>query len=178
MATSPDAPKRPNIPLSVAVERGDTEAVKAHLHYGVDVNEGWNSEANCNALSPAVANGDLKLVNLLLDNGAYMKESYVHMAAVGGHVDVLERLLDAGAVDPSKGLDELLWRVIGGASGHYARGSTNKELEVCRFLMGRGADISEVICRARYVEQVKFLQELGIDLNYRNKQGDTLWDAV
>ncbi|MFL9844008.1 ankyrin repeat domain-containing protein [Flavobacterium rhizosphaerae] len=57
-------------PLAVAIAKGDIEAVKKFIEYGVDVNESSNGMT---PLMVAARYNQAEIINLLVENGANLK---------------------------------------------------------------------------------------------------------
>lgn len=142
-------------PLTIALGRGHLATCRLLLDYGVDVNAAGS--ACVNALEAAIQRDDYDLVKLLLDWGAdisSLTEQPLVMAAKGGHIMVVEHLLDRLHVTRrtyAKALEAALER------GQYAifiilwEYEQNINVPVC--ICGRG---DGVVCRGR-CDVVKFL---------------------
>ncbi len=122
--------------LPRAAERNDFDSVLSMLQRGDGVDTvGEDDRA---ALSFAVANDNMRIVNLLLDHLANVDhrdrfgETALHWAAISGHVDMVKRLIDAHATidaQNSEGITPLMLAI------------TNNRREVVRALVAAGADV-------------------------------------
>ena len=105
-------------PFYIAAGNGPVEVVKLLLEHGADPNETWNIDCCVvSAVHHAIQSGRLDCVKLLVEHGANVKESYdlelgnmANVAAVGGHVEILNLLTDLG-IGPVE--DEKLYRYLG-----------------------------------------------------------------
>lgn len=118
--------------LSVAIAAGEESTVQALLSQGADV----HSKLLTYATGPffqAAAHGHVGIVNLLLDQPGIMPdektesgETALHVAAKGGHTEVVKHLLQAGW-DPNLTSDNgATPLIIAAQNGHY---------EVVKFLL-------------------------------------------
>ncbi len=120
--------------LMLAAFRGHVEIVEALLAAGADVNLA-DGEGNT-ALGNAAGSGDRRAVELLLDHGAEVnpqtKFHPLYRAAVNGHVELVRRLLDAGA-----DIDAPIW--TGDTALACAYEADEAKGPVMRLLLERGA---------------------------------------
>lgn len=135
---APGAIAGPVSPVADAAERGDTEAVRALLREGADVNAAQGD--GMTGLHWTALNGDLKTMDVLLYAGATLdpltrvgRFTPLHLASSRGHAAAVARLLEAGASPravTATGVQPL----------HLAAqaGST----EAIKALLDRGADIN------------------------------------
>lgn len=105
-------------------------------------------------LKLAVDNGNLNIVQYLLDNGVEVTDEIFQRAAVNGYLDIVYLLLDYGA-DANQGL------LYASSAGH---------LDVVKALVENGADVSDEeslisAIKMGYLEIVKYLIEHGADMD-------------
>lgn len=165
---------------AIQVLRGDKTYI--HVQYGLggfldlaDVNE-----RGLELFHLAALNGDIPLVNLLLDCGVEpgrlgRGQTVSHFAAQAGQIEVLEMLLDRGtdcfAAD-NIGWTSLIYAVSAGHS------------EVVKLLLNNGANVSDTDCDGwtplysatdrGHTELVKFLLKIGADPSATSNDGSTL----
>lgn len=93
------------LPLLNAAADGDTKTVVALLDEGLEVNKGLPL-VGTNALILAAGHGHVETVRALLDNGADVNATdasgwtALHAAAYKGSLEVMQLLLERGAVMP------------------------------------------------------------------------------
>lgn len=124
-------------PLMKAVRSGKVDDVRELLAKGVDVNE-QILPSDETALHIAAQRGDLRITPLLLDNLAdtELKDrehgfTALMFAAIAGHVEIVESLLDAGSEIDAK--DKVGITPLMGAA-------TSGQMEVVKTLLAKGAD--------------------------------------
>jgi ankyrin repeat protein len=89
--------------LLEATARNDEEMVRFLLNFGADIDASFSRGNYVSPLVSAAENGDLQLVQLLLDRGAHTEdrhrsqETALGIAADRGHSELARELLDAGA---------------------------------------------------------------------------------
>jgi ankyrin repeat protein len=89
--------------LLEATSRDDKEMVRVLLNCGADINASSSRESCVSPLVSAAENGDLQLVQLLLDRGVHTedrclrRQTALGIAAYQGHSELARKLLDAGA---------------------------------------------------------------------------------
>jgi ankyrin repeat protein len=89
--------------LSEAASRDDKEMVKLLLSYGADINTSSSYISRPSPLVSAAENGDLQLVQLLLDRGVHVEDrslkqgTTLGIAVSQGYSELARELLDAGA---------------------------------------------------------------------------------
>ena len=124
--------------LCVAVERGNTEAVRLLIARGADVNDGGDQDMYL-PLCVAARTGPLQMVKALLESGADvhlpMAHNYtpLHCAAGAGHVEIMKLLLEKGVnlnARTSQRQTALHRAAFGG------------KVEAVKFLLDTGADPS------------------------------------
>ena len=126
-------------PLSQAVEKGETNAVKLLLARGADPNNLIvpNEDGGYTALHLAANEGYQAVAQLLLDGGAnpnlgdIYQNTALHFAALEGHNNVLHVLLDRGG-DPN------ITNEGGNTPLHHAALLGHKD--AMQVLLGKGAD--------------------------------------
>jgi len=209
-------------PLVFAAREGDIDSARLLLDAGADVNEttfyGWTP------LLTAVNNRNYRLAELLIDRGAD-----VNLANAGGwtplylatdnrnieggdypvpkpdmdHLELIRRLLDAGA-DPNMPVSEntltrtiftMQWFYEDGATA-FVRAAQSSDTELMQLLLDHGADPQAVTANgdnaltaaagigwvdgvtyerspAQNVEAIRMLLDLGLDPNHANNEGRT-----
>jgi ankyrin repeat protein len=108
--------------LKVAAERGDKRIVEMLVEAAADVNTDESSLCHTTPTGAAIA-GNLGLVDYLIEHGAniniipttFRKTPCVWPRGEGGHLEIVERLLQAGA---DVNVDRSLHEAVGG--GHQA----------------------------------------------------------
>ena len=129
--------------LILAVKRNNSTQVSWHLSHGADPNLGAYAHV-WSALGAAAEFGtDLKIVEMLLENGAELKGSdALQAAAERGRVDMVELLLDRGAQIDEIGFVDAIGseaRMENAGSALHLAGEKG-HMEVVKMLLRRGAD--------------------------------------
>jgi ankyrin repeat protein len=153
-----------------AAREDDTEAMRAYIAAGADINAG--SEFGATVLSVAVQRGNAEMVNLLLDSGATFEIGVLHYAITqsNGDTEIVKAM-----VPYTKDINERAKGNPGHTALMYA--AENGDVELGRFLLEAGADVDvvdlyndpAVNVAAFYgeLEFVKLLVENGADLNIK-----------
>lgn len=165
----------------VAVEAKDYEQVQLYLQEGENVNK--PNKKGQFPLWNAVWNGDTKMVELLLANGADPKQKFkgkeaqlscLEIAAQEGLLEIAQLLVNAGA-----DLNERGFR------GHTPLriAARNGRTELVRYFVTKGSDINsqgddgatplEHAASKGHIEIVKLLVESGANINLQDKEGDS-----
>jgi uncharacterized protein len=163
-----------------AVEAKNYELVEQQIKAGEKVNK--TNKTGQFALWLAVWNGDTKMVDLLLKNGADAsqlfkgkehKSSCISIAAQEGHLEIAKLLGDAGA-----NLDER------GFVGHTPLriACRNGHLELVKYFISKGCDVDskgddlatplEHAASKGHLDIVKVLVESGADVNIQDRERD------
>ena len=205
--------------LDVAAKRGDLATVKSLLEQGVDINETtalidaviynhfeiveillqhgadvnkkdeFGETAICRAIDSGCGEKDIKILELLLKNGANPNDKYISMdsfpegphdplilhAARYGYLEKVKMLIDYGAKVDAK--DEELTTALQAA---VCRG----QLDVAKFLLDNGADVNSkniygnsplILACISYmdtIEMIELLLNAGADINTINIHGN------
>eukprot|EP00435_Cladocopium_sp_Y103_P041180 s1967_g11.t1 len=118
-----------------AVKTGNTTTVRRLVKYAGNVNA---KEHDDNALHWAVYSGNLKIVKLLLDGGAYLEvrdfkaNTPLHLAVEKGHLEIVKELVKRGAEVNKPNID-------GMTPLHVA--AQSDQVDVVMFLLENGADV-------------------------------------
>lgn len=163
-------------------DEGDTLAVSLYLAAGMDPNISavLPDQPAATALMNAAENGDVAMVKLLLAARADVNKKIgwspgaVALAATSGYVEVMQLLLDKGATPQTK-------------NEAFVEAARHGQIEALKLLIKRGVDVKktgpealEKAVRFRsgteqtMADTVAFLLDLGLDVNARNQQGQTL----
>jgi len=178
-------------PIHAAVRTGHVEMVKLLLDYGASIetlDKDGRSALGCAAshLSSSEFSEWRDMVNLLVDRGTKFEAanmvSPLYLAAIKGHVEMVDLLLAKGANVNAESLHGRLPLVAAAARGH---------LDAAKVLLAKGAKVnaysntrahwSPLFAAARYgrVEMVKFLLNVGAKAEgVREKKGISLQDYV
>ncbi len=171
-AALPDA-----IAFAWAIERGDTQKVKAWLDEGLD------PEFQTGQLGSGMMNaawyGNIEIMNLFLERGANPRranrngEQALQLAAWNGHIEAVKWLLDHGAALNREGN---YWGAL-----HYA--TFNGHQALAKYLIERGAEVNArspngstplmLAAREGREELTKVLLESGADTKSKNDWGDS-----
>lgn len=123
------------VQFGIAVERGDTQAVKRWLDEGLDPN--YEADRFGSGLMIAAWNGDIPMMKLFVERGAdplavnRVGEQPLLLAAWNGHLDAVKWLLAHGAALKRP---DLQWTAL-----HYA--TFNGKDEVAAYLIEQKADV-------------------------------------
>lgn len=123
-----------------AVSAKDLSLMEKLLKEGADINA-TESEGKFTALTEAAADGDLEIVNYLLQKGAkpdgvqIFPNSPIYFAIFGDHITVVRRLLDQG-IDPN-----YAWPNRNGGTLLIVAVQDNR-LDIVKLLIQRGADVN------------------------------------
>ena len=127
-------PQPPTVPLYRALQIGDLDQVKRHLHYGSPIDR---PDANGDLpIHVAARAGQVTIVRFLLDHrarldvGDALGRTPLYLALANGRLEVARLLVDQGAQDPPQALLFALVR----------EGSADRD--ALAFLRRRGADIN------------------------------------
>jgi len=181
----PESKSKPPKTLTAAAYHNDMELVKKFLVAGFDVNE---KARRGSPLGYAVVNGNLALVNLLLEAGARNPGSSLPTAAENGHLAIVRRLFEVGVdfeKDGSPALAIAAYRnqveavklllekgVRPEANNFHAvnEAARHASIEVLRLFFGfgikpeqLGAALRIAACSPLAFKAVKFLVEAGVD---------------
>ena len=118
-----------------SAEKGDVNSVKRLLSLGVDPNV--IDRSGKTALLAAVSGGHIELVEALLDAGAQPSPSALITAAFHGNLAILESLIDAGA-DPSEKVDNGRDALVSAILSPLGNAS-----DTIRVLIAAGAPVNE-----------------------------------
>lgn len=163
-----------------AVDAKNYEVVEQQLRDGEKVNK--TNKAGQFALWMAVWNGDTKMVDLLLKNGADplqkfkgkdYKSSCISIAAQEGHLEIAKLLADAGADVDERG-------IVGHTPLRIA--CRNGHLDLVNYFISKGCDVDsrgedgatplEHAASKGHLDIVKALVESGADVNIQDKERD------
>lgn len=165
-----------NTPLIMAAMGGHNDVVEILLEAGADVHAQGKYQ-HWTALFWAIERGNASLVKTLLEHGSdpygqlnmIIVESAFKIAVDGGHLDVLDVLLESGA-DPDMSYvlwDQILFTYVG-----------RRDLEMIRKLAERGAKPGfksiQLVMNRLDRELFDELIKLGGDLTAKGKHGTTL----
>jgi ankyrin repeat protein len=174
--------------LNLAVSLGHARIVQEILNGIKAQAKGENTDAALNqpnpngrtALNLAAINGDVEIVDALLDNGARINQlsqdgwTSVHLAAERGNLLALQHLIAKGA--------KLDITIQNGDTPLHSVASTG-HLEVLKYLITKGLPIDQVNISGRtplhlaaannQVESVKYLIDKGADLKPMDSSGKT-----
>lgn len=133
--------------LHIAAEHGHLQVVEFLLEKGADVNR--KDSAKWIPLERACEAGHLEVAKLLHARGSVVYREMLHMAAGGGHVDVLEWLLSVRQKDGSKLHVTLMWE---GETALYRAAAAGHSRAV-KLLLEKGADRS-ILCGGLTAAQI------------------------
>ena len=163
-----------------AVEAKNYQEVEQLISSGEKVNK--PDKEGQFALWKAVWNQDIKMVNLLLKNGADAKQQFngekakiacLQIAAQEGLVEITKLLVDAGADVHLKG---------SGAHTPLRIASRNGHIELVKYFLSKGSEVDtrgddgatplEHAASKGHLEIVVLLVEAGADINIQDKEKD------
>ncbi|XP_018323307.1 ankyrin repeat and death domain-containing protein 1A-like isoform X4 [Agrilus planipennis] len=171
---------RNNLLLHEAVIKNDTETVRRILKEPVDVNSRNNK--NYTLLICAAKNNKLEIVNYLLDTledirvdcGDVEGQTALHHAAVGGHLEVVKKLLDVGATVDKRNKDQRTPLHVACEKGH---------VEVAKLVLAHEANLEardaegntplHLAAQQQQTEIVQLLLDQGSDPDAENSKGFT-----
>jgi hypothetical protein len=140
--TDESATNPADIALLQAAENGHASLVRLLVEHGADL-EWRDPERRQNAMEAACFNGRSEVVKLLLESGEdpssghYMRPYPIQCAAMMGHTDIVELLVDAGAsVDTCSG------RPAGGSYPPLQLAVRGGHKETAKLLITKGATIN------------------------------------
>ena len=135
------------IALVNAAEKGHTSLVRLLIEYGAELN--WrDSERRQSAMEAACTQGHLGIVKPLLQSGVdpssghYIRPYPIQCAAMMGHADIVESLIDAGA-----SADTCTGRPDGGSFPPLQLAVRGDHEETAKLLITKGAKINLQIGR-------------------------------
>ncbi|MHC4119782.1 MAG: ankyrin repeat domain-containing protein [Planctomycetota bacterium] len=166
--------------IHAAARAGQYGKVEKWLALGLSPNNDWNMPSGNTPLHEAAAYGHVKIVRLLLAEGADVNkhneggETPLHYAARHGHVKVMAILLDHGADPTKKGTG------CGTAMQWAGRGGQIRAIKV---LMSYGVSVNQrgthdgtalhEAVKHDHPDAVRFLLENGAEVDARLDYGDT-----
>ena len=177
-AGQPSAGKADYKPLHRAIRDGNLEEIRKILDSGGDPNA--RDSLNQTALEKAIETGNVQTVKLLLDKGAEVDARIGHfgggtalmVAALHGHVDIAEILVEQGAAIERK-------NDLGMSPAFFAAASG--ELPMLTWLHKNGANLNvtnaegrPIIHRAGSAEVLEYLIDNGVDIHSRDRNGNTI----
>lgn len=161
--------------IIIAARDNHADVVMDLVRRGMDPNT--SDQSGTTLLMFAARNGNDQLLEFLLSNRANILkqnrfgDTAVALAALGGHLAAVRRLVAAGAEISTPGWNALHYAAFGGHA------------EIVRFLIAGGADLdmpapnrhSALMLAARngHLEVVKILAEADADLDLRDQEGNT-----
>lgn len=165
-----------NSALQAAMRCGGTDAAKYLVEHGADVNHlGF---VKMTPLLTSVATGDLELVKMLVEHGAYLDaqvestgNTAICQAAVGGRIEIMKYLYEAGAKFAHKGEYSALVD-----AANFGR------LDCLKLIIEWGGDVNEwgsgdlALSKAAWsghMDVVKFLLENGAKVNKPSRWNHT-----
>ncbi len=168
-------PERPTIGLYPAIERGDLDQIRRHIHWGTDINA-----PNIDGETPLQAAGEvgqIVIVRMLLDSGARIDatdrggHTALYRALMAGRTQVADLLVQRGAqIDPTALLHAVVEQNVA-------------DRDVIAFLIKQGANLegknasgdTPLLAATKRGERVlaKLLIAKGADVNARDAEGKT-----
>ena len=171
-------------PLCWAVEGGHLEICQLLLKAGANPN--WKSDSNPTILNLAVESGNIKMIELLLDqdgididmvdNSSYSKPTALSRAAEEGSKEIVSLLIKRGAKVNHSGAPESIPIYVAARDGHP---------EIVRLLVEEGADINVTTegnwgplhIAYDFPEVARVLLEKNADINRLSDDGTALFLA-
>jgi ankyrin repeat protein len=127
----------------MAVGANKTPLVRWLLEHGADPNANLRGETHTPLELSAVVKADLEIMNMLLEHGAkFQGRSVMLLAAAAGRIDMLDKLVSAGASvdalpDNEDVYDNARDRDDWGTPLHGA--ASNNQVETVKWLLNKGA---------------------------------------
>jgi ankyrin repeat protein len=140
--TSEPATNPVGIALVIAAEKGHTSLVRLLIEHGADLD--WRyPRRRQSAMEAACTKGHIEIVNLLLESGVdpswghFIRPYPIQCAAIMGHTDIVESLIDAGA-----SADTCTGRPDGGSFPPLQLAVRGNHEETAKLLITKGAKIN------------------------------------
>ena len=128
--------------LILSIKRNSADEVRTLISHGANPNLGLYAHLYSPLASASEYAASLDVVNTLLDAGAIVQGSdALHVAAMKGRVDILQRLLDSGVDVNEVGFEYCAverFAAVAGTGLHFAVDGGSEE--AVRLLLERGAD--------------------------------------
>jgi ankyrin repeat protein len=147
--------------LGQAIKDSNVECVKLLLHSGADVNDQFADGVCYHGLEAAAIDGDCEMIQLLVGNGANVKERShaLQGAAYKGQVEAVQRLVISKAdvnAAPLEYLDPSTWKEAPTRTALQAAAGTGN-LKTVQLLLEAGADVeSEVLSELKQGTALQF----------------------
>lgn len=173
LLTACGEPDRPNIPLGLAVARGDLDQLERHMYWGTDMET--PDRDGRRPLHVAAQRGNVVLVRKLLDHGVQIEapdaggRSALQLAILAGRTQAADLLLARGAT-----LDADALLLAAARAG-------NPDRDVVRYLVAHGADTEArgtdgdtpllLAVRGGHMRLARHLVDAGAEVNVRDAGG-------